>query len=182
MQAVRRAGQPAFMPRSANTAGAEASMGIDALCICCSLRKDSTARQGGRGCRLSLPPRPFRQNLWKILLFHGFSATIKLKPQAGQPTPPVRAEESPMGSDAPCLGCCLRKDSPAPKARIACGFNPRRGRGCRLSLPTRRASPQSCAALWAAGGSMGSDAFYNARGSFYWRIPRHRRGRGCRAD
>ena len=75
-------------------------MGIDALCICCSLRKDSTARQGGRGCRLSLPPRPFRQNLWKILLFHGFSATIKLKPQAGQSTPPVRAEESPMGSSA----------------------------------------------------------------------------------
>ena len=121
MQAVRRAGQPAFMPRSANTAGAEASMGIDALCICCSLRKDSTARQGGRGCRLSLPPRPFRQNLWKILLFHGFSATIKLKPQAGQSTPPVRAEESPMGSSAPCLGCCLRKDSPPPKARLKAG-------------------------------------------------------------
>ena len=98
MQAVRRAGQPAFMPRSANTAGAEASMGIDALCICCSLRKDSTARQGGRGCR--------------------------------------------------------------------------------LSLPTRRASPQSCAALWAAGGSMGSDAFYNARG-LLWEIPRRRREEGA---
>ena len=159
MQAVRRAGQPAFMPRSANTAGAEASMGIDALCICCSLRKDSTARQGGRGCRLSLPPRPFRQNLWKILLFHGFSATIKLKPQAGQPTPPVRAEESPMGSDAPCLGCCLRKDSPPPKARLQPGstrqpaFMPR---------PVGAENP------------MGSDTFYNAR-RLLWTAPRRRR-------
>ena len=80
---------------------------------------------------------------------------------AGQSTPPVRAEESPMGSSAPCLGCCLRKDSPAPKARLQPGS-------------TRRASPQSCAALWAAGGSMGSDAFYNARG-LLWEIPRRRR-------
>ena len=27
-------------------------------------------------------------------------------------------------------------------------------------------NPQSCAALWAAGGSMGSDAFYSVRGFF----------------
>ena len=29
-----------------------------------------------------------------------------------------------MGGDMLCLGCILRKENPAPQARIACGFNP----------------------------------------------------------
>ena len=37
-------------------------------------------------------------------------------------------------------------------------------------------NPQSCAALWAAGGSMESDAFYSVRGFFgkACRVPRMR--------
>ena len=37
-------------------------------------------------------------------------------------------------------------------------------------------NPQSCAALWAAGGSMGSNAFYSVRGFFgkAYRVPRMR--------
>ena len=50
-----RAGQPAFMPRLANTAGAGVSMGSDALRLGCNLHEGNPARQGGRGCRLSLP-------------------------------------------------------------------------------------------------------------------------------
>ena len=110
MQAVRRAGQPAFMPRSANTAGAEASMGSDALCMCCSLRKDSTARQGGRGCRLSLPtrraspPRPLgrKRVLWEAMRLVWAVACVRTAPRrrrelhAGS----TRGAENPMGSSA----------------------------------------------------------------------------------
>ena len=53
-----------------------------------------------------------------------------------------------MGSGALCLGCILRKENPAPQARIACGFNPLL---CAL------------AASAACGDSMGSDTFYNKR-------------------
>ena len=111
MQAVRRAGQPAFMPRSANTAGAEASMGIDALCICCSLRKDSTARQGGRGCRLSLPtrraspPRPLgrKRVLWEAMRLVWAVACVRTAPRRRracnrvQPGGPARNHAPPCG-------------------------------------------------------------------------------------
>ena len=60
-------------------------MGSGALCICCNWHEDSPARQGGRGCRLSLPhlPHPRRAAvpmgsdasyneqalLWKVIRF-----------------------------------------------------------------------------------------------------------------
>ena len=40
-----------------------------------------------------------------------------------------------MGSGALCASGILRKENPAPQARIACRLSLRRGRGCRLSLP-----------------------------------------------
>ena len=52
-----RAGQPAFMPRLANTAGAEVPMGSGALRLGCNWHEKNPARQGGKGCRLSLPAR-----------------------------------------------------------------------------------------------------------------------------
>ena len=39
-------------------------------------------------------------------------------------------------------------------------------------------NPQSCAALWAAGGSMESNAFYSVRG-LLWKVPRRRREEGA---
>ena len=39
-------------------------------------------------------------------------------------------------------------------------------------------NPQSCAALWAAEGSMESDAFYSVRG-LLWKVPRRRREEGA---
>ena len=75
--------------------------------------------------------------------------------------PHARRAESPMGSGAPCLGCCLRKDSPAPKARIACGFNP-------AGQPAFMPRPAGAESF------MGSDTFYNAR-RLLWTVPRRRR-------
>ena len=61
-----RAGQPAFMPRLANTAGAGVSMGSDALRLGCNLHEGNPARQGGRGCRLSLPGQPAFMRAYRI--------------------------------------------------------------------------------------------------------------------
>ena len=47
-----RAGQPAFMRRHM---AATASMGSGALCVGCNWHEKNPARQGGKGCRLSLP-------------------------------------------------------------------------------------------------------------------------------
>ena len=107
---------------------------------------------------------------------------------------PTRGAENPMGSSAPCLGCCLRKDSPPPKARLKAGSACRTLRAQRVlweavrlvwAVACVRTAPRRRRELHAgstrgAENPMGSDAFYNARGSFYWKIPRHRRGRGCR--
>ena len=49
-----RAGQPAFMRRHM---AATASMGSGALCVGCNWHEKNPARQGGKGCRLSLPAR-----------------------------------------------------------------------------------------------------------------------------
>ena len=88
-------------------------MGSGALCLGCNLREDSSARQGGRGCRLSLPGQP--------------AFMPRLANTAG-------AEVS-KGSGTLCLGCILRKENPAPEARIACRLNPRRGMGAGSACP-----------------------------------------------
>ena len=56
-----------------------------------------------------------------------------------------------MGGDMLCLGCILRKENPAPQARIVRGFNPPASAACEFS--------------------MGSDTFYNKR-RFLWEVIR----------
>ena len=90
VQPARRV-KPAFMPRPASTAGAGVSMGSDALRLGCNLHEGNPARQGGRGCRLSLPGQPAFMRAYRIRGARGFL----------------------LGSDALCMGCISHMDSPA---------------------------------------------------------------------
>ena len=90
---------PAFMRRhmaAGDSMGSDASYNerrllweVGTLCLGCILRKDSSARQGGRGCRLSLPHLPHARRagfLWEAVCFVQAVTGVRI-------VPPIRAEE-----------------------------------------------------------------------------------------
>ena len=101
-------------------------MGSGTLCLGCNLHEDSPApavlARRGRACRLSLRR----------------GRACGFNPPAFKRAYRIRGvRRILMGGDMLCLGCILRKDSPAPEAR----------HGCRLSLP-RLPHPRGARFLW----------------------------------
>ena len=106
-----------------------------------------------------------RRLLWAAVRFVQAVTGVRANQPAFMPrlASTAGAEDS-MGCGTLCASGILRKENPAPQARIACRLSLRRGRGCRLSLPGGPA--RFYARLPHSRGAevpMGSDTFYNKR-------------------
>ena len=139
-------------------------MGSGTLCLSCILRKENPAPQARIACGADQPafmPRiKARRILWGVVRFVRAVTGVRTAPpvraeegagsacRAGQPAfmPRIKARRFLWEVGTLCLGCNWHKDSPAPQARIACGFNPRRGMGAGSACGAEEGAGSACPA------------------------------------
>ena len=85
----------------------------------CNWHEKNPARQGGKGCRLSLPGQPAFMRAYRIRGARGFL----------------------LGSDALCMGCISHMDSPARQGGKGCRLSLPRARRTGEARKSMRVQP-----------------------------------------